>query len=404
MNPTQLRRLALVSQGLSSQQPFGKGERGALRAIEHLGYVQIDTLAVIERAHHHVLWTRVPGYQPEHLQRLVKQREVFEHWFHAAAWLPMRDYRFALPRMHAIRRDGHMWFKDVDERLMREILARVRADGPLRLRALRGSPPSRSDDHADEAGGNPDDRVQEISSASDAGWWAWGPVRKALDKLFMQGDLMICAREGMEKIYDLTERVLPPGVDTRTPSHEEYAGWLLDTHLRAHGVVNSRQVLHLRADSVLRMALRDIIHERIRAGQLRALDKIGLPGAYATPEQIARLLKAPPKTVRLLSPFDNLVIHRARLHQLFGFDYRLECYLPASKRVYGYFCLPILYGEQFVGRVDCKAHRAEKRFQVLRLHLDTTAIDRHSFEIQLADALLRLANFNGCDRLDMSRE
>lgn len=404
MNPTQLRRLALVSQGLSSQQPFGKGERGALRAIEHLGYVQIDTLAVIERAHHHVLWTRVPGYQPEHLQRLVKQREVFEHWFHAAAWLPMRDYRFALPRMHAIRRDGHMWFKDVDERLMREILARVRADGPLRLRALSGSPPSRSDDHADEAGGNPDDRVQEISSASDAGWWAWGPVRKALDKLFMQGDLMICAREGMEKIYDLTERVLPPGVDTRTPSHEEYAGWLLDTHLRAHGVVNSRQVLHLRADSVLRMALRDIIHERIGAGQLRALDKIGLPGAYATPEQIARLLKAPPKTVRLLSPFDNLVIHRERLHQLFGFDYRLECYLPASKRVYGYFCLPILYGEQFVGRVDCKAHRAEKRFQVLRLHLDTTAIDRHSFEIQLADALLRLANFNGCDRLDMSRE
>lgn len=246
--------------------------------------------------------------------------------------------------------------------------------------------------------------MQEISSASDAGWWAWGPVRKALDKLFMQGDLMICAREGMEKIYDLTERVLPPGVDTRTPSHEEYAGWLLDTHLRAHGVVNSRQVLHLRADSVLRMALRDIIHERIGAGQLRALDKIGLPGAYATPEQIARLLKAPPKTVRLLSPFDNLVIHRERLHQLFGFDYRLECYLPASKRVYGYFCLPILYGEQFVGRVDCKAHRAEKRFQVLRLHLDTTAIDRHSFEIQLADALLRLANFNGCDRLDMSRE
>ncbi|MDO4232568.1 MAG: crosslink repair DNA glycosylase YcaQ family protein [Lautropia sp.] len=398
MNITQLRRLALASQGLSSQQPFGKGERGALRAIEHLGYVQIDTLAVIERAHHHVLWTRVPGYRPEHLQRLVKQREVFEHWFHAAAYLPMRDYRFALPRMHAIRREGHMWFKDVDERLMREILARVRADGPLRLRALHGagSGSMKSEGPVSAAQGAP--------GTGDPGWWTWGPVRKALDKLFMQGDLMISAREGMEKIYDLTERVLPPGVDTRTPSHEEYAAWLLDTHLRAHGVVNSRQVLHLRTDGALRTALRDIIHERIGAGQLRALDKIGLPGAYATPEQIARLLKAPPKTVRLLSPFDNLVIHRERLHQLFGFDYRLECYLPASKRVYGYFCLPILYGEQFVGRVDCKAHRAEKRFQILRLHLDTTAIDRHSFEIQLADALLRLANFNGCDQLDMIRE
>ena len=123
------RQLALVSQGLGARKKFGKGLAGTLAAIEHLGYVQIDTLSVVERAHHHVLWSRVPGYSPQYLNQLSSTGKIFEYWFHAAAYLPMRDYRFALPRMLSFRRGESPYFRSVDKALMAEILARVRGEG-----------------------------------------------------------------------------------------------------------------------------------------------------------------------------------------------------------------------------------------------------------------------------------
>jgi uncharacterized protein YcaQ len=176
---SQCRRLALSKQGLVSQQKFGDGLSGTLRAIEHLGYVQIDTLSVVERAHHHVLWNRVPGYDPTHLNQLISAHHIFEYWYHAASYLPMCDYRYALPRMSSIRNGEHRYYTNVDKHLMKEILARVRAEGALRLRDL---------DRGNEGKGN---------------WWNMGPGKRALEKLFMQGDLMVCERNGMEKIYDL---------------------------------------------------------------------------------------------------------------------------------------------------------------------------------------------------------
>lgn len=299
------RRLALHRQGLASAQPFGRGVAGTLRAIEHLGYVQIDTISVIERAHHHVLWSRVPAYRPAHLARLLQTRQVFEYWFHAAAYLPMRDYRFALPRMAQVRRDGHMWFDDADPRLMHEIMAQVRAEGPQRLRDLGrlagesrtatpavsvpvpqldmavapGNEPSATTGNgngdssgtesdtavaaaASDTGADTDTDATDITAAvaapagtvdtSLSGAWNWKPLRRALDTLFMRGELMICARQGMEKVYDLAERVLPADVDTRPPSIDEQALHLLDNGLRAHGIVTLPQVAHLRPGKPLR--------------------------------------------------------------------------------------------------------------------------------------------------------
>jgi hypothetical protein len=370
-----LRRLALSRQGLASRRQFGAGLSGTRRAIEHLGYVQIDTLSVVERAHHHVLWNRVPGYDPTHLNQLISEQHIFEYWYHAASYLPMRDFRYALPQMASIRNGENRYFTNVDKRLMKEILARVSAEGPLRVRDI------------------------DKGSKGKGSWWNWGPGRRALDKLFMQGDLMVCGRNGMEKVYDLAERCLPEGIDLSAPTLDEYAAWLFDTTLRAHGVFTWKQLLHLKTGKPLRDAMREILDARIDSGVVRALGSADAPTAYV---DINALEQAPKidGTLKVLSPFDNVVIHRDRLSSLFKFDYRIECYVAASKRVFGYFCLPILYGDKFVGRIDCKAHRADQRFEVLSLNLEEGPLDQNHFFAALRDELQRFADFNKCPRLD----
>ena len=377
---SQWRRLALSAQGLVSQQLFGADLPGTRSAIEHLGYVQIDTLSVVERAHHHVLWNRVPGYDPLHLNQLIGEQHIFEYWYHAAAYLPMRDYRYALPRMTSIRNGENRYYTNVDQHLMNEILARVSAEGALRLRDL-------------DTG----------KKKKDKGiWWNWGPGRRALDKLFMQGDLMVCERNGMEKVYDLAERCLPTGIDLHVPTLSEYAAYLFDTTLRAHGVVTWKQLLHLKTGKPMRDAMRAVLDERIETGLLSALDIADAPTAYVDIKALEQAPTIDNAAVKVLSPFDNVVIHRDRLSTLFGFDYRIECYVPAPKRVFGYFCLPILYGDKFVGRIDCKAHRADQRFEVLSLNLEDGTLDRGQFFPALSDELQRLADFNKCPLLDAS--
>ncbi|THJ36137.1 winged helix-turn-helix domain-containing protein [Lampropedia aestuarii] len=368
------RNIALGHQGLMAPAVFGTGLEGTLRAIAHLAYVQIDTLSVIERAHHHVLWSRVPDYATEHLNQLVGSGQIFEYWFHAAAYLPMRDYRFALPRMLSFRRGESPYFKSVDPQLMREILAQVRGEGELRSRDLKDK------------------------RAGKSAWWDYGPGRRALDKLFMQGDLMVCERKGMEKSYALPERLLPAGLHTQEPSAEEMAAYLLDKNLQAHGIVTLRQVMHLRTGQALRKAMRELLHTRIEQGALMALDNPEWPDTYVATSSLQRDWHAGHSDqVQLLSPFDNAVIHRERLQQLFGFHYRLESYTPAAKRVHGYFCLPILWQGAFVGRIDCKAHRAKRQLEVLSLHFESGFIPADDFSARLDAALHQLAQFCACD-------
>jgi len=367
------RHLALASQGLGPRKRFKKGLAGTLAALEHLGYVQVDTLSVVERAHHHVLWSRVPDYSLQHLNELTSAGKIFEYWFHAAAYLPMRDYRFALPRMLSFRRDESPYFKSVDKTLMAEILARVRGEGVLKTRDLKES------------------------TKGKGAWWNQGPGRRALDKLFMQGDLMIRERNGMEKLYVLPEQLLPAGVNQQEPTTEEMAAYLLDNAVRAHGVFTLGQLLHLRTGKPLRDAMRELLQARLEQGTVQKLDDLSQPGTYAVvgEHRAARDPQAGAE-VRLLSPFDNAVIHRDRLMQLFNFEYRLESYVPATQRKYGYFCLPILWQGAFVGRIDCKADRAAARFHVHNLHLEQGWQPDELFHQRLQDAISELARFCGC--------
>jgi uncharacterized protein YcaQ len=211
---------------------------------------------------------------------------------------------------------------------------------------------------------------------------------------------MVCERQGMEKVYDLAERVLPSGLDLRTPTVDESAHYLLDTAVRAHGVVTWAQLLHLKTGQAIRDAMRRALDERLADRSLVPLPGATLPDAYVDAAALDRTAPTASRAVRLLSPFDNVVIHRERLSGLFGLDYRLECYTPAPKRVYGYFCLPILFGDRFVGRVDCKAHRRERRFELLSVHVEDPLPDRDEFLPAFNEALQALAGFCGCERVD----
>ncbi len=374
-----LRRAALHHQGLTKAAPFGTGKQATLKAIEHLSYVQIDTLSVVERAHHHILWTRIPSYQPAHLEQLIKDRKVFEYWSHAAAFLPMRDYRFALPRMNAVKRGESKWFASVNKSEEQEVLDRIRIDGPLRARDF------------------------ESPKEQAGSWWNWKPAKKTLEKLFFQGDLMIASRSGMQKVYDLRERVLPADVDNREPSVQEFVDYLIDSSLTAHGFTIAKQLSHQRQGTELRRVISATLNERIAAGELAVHAVDGLAPVYALPALLDQKAPTSGNRLRLLSPFDNAVIHRERVEQLFDFSYRIECYTPQPKRQFGYFCLPILYGDTMIGRVDCKANRASRHLQLIHLHVEKKITDEEKFCGAFAEALQLFAKFNACDTWSITR-
>lgn len=372
-----LRRLALDAQGLLHVQRFGRGLNGARKAIQHLGYVQIDTISVVQRAHHHVFHSRVPGFTPAMTHQMLLDRDIFEYWSHAAAFLPIADFRFSLPYKHAIRSGRTHWYKAPDTKLMAELLARIRSDGPLRARDVT------------------------TKRKSHAGWWDWTPAKKSLEQLYMQGDLMVSARDGFQKTYDLTERVLPPHVDTRTPSLEEFAAHLVDQTLRSHGLASLRELTYLRRDAELRNAVKALVDERLAQ---RILQQVRLGGGEMYVMQagaLERPLPRPSQRLLILSPFDNSVIQRERLRSLFGYDYQIECYTPASKRRHGYFCLPLLYRDQFVGRMDCKAHRKTRRLEIKALHLEQPSCDDDRFVAAFADAVASFREFQECETVSL---
>jgi len=376
---TRLRRLALSAQGLLQAQPYGRGLAGTRKAINHIGYVQIDTISVVERAHHHVLHSRVPGFKPDMLNKMLLNGDIFEYWSHAAAFLPMADFRFSLPYKHAIKGGQTHWYKKPDKKLMGELVARIKSDGPLRSRDL------------------------EDSTKKRGGWWDLKPAKKALEQLYMQGDLMVSDRTGFQKSYDLAERVLPPNVNTTMPTMEEFATHLLDQQLRCHGLVSRKGLTYLRRNGQLRKAVKALVDERLAQGSLEQVQLSSgevylLPaGAFEQP------LPRTNKRLLILSPFDNSVIQRERLKALFQYDYQIECYVPAPKRQFGYFSLPLLYCGEFIGRMDCKAHRKDNHLEIKSLYLEAHNFDDDLVIAAFVDAIAQFRHFQNCDTVSLTK-
>ena len=370
----QARLLYLNSQGLLAND-FGKGKDGALKVIEHLGYLQLDTLSVVARAHHHTLWTRLPDYNEKFLNELLEDKSIFEYWSHAASYLPIKDYRFSLINKKLYTENKSHWFKQ-DQSQKDYVYNRIKNEGPLQ---------SKDFEHKRE---NP------------SGWFDWKPAKKALEQLFMEGKLMVAKRQGFQKVYDLTERVLPADIDTSFPSQQEYLEHLIYTSIQAHGFVQENEIIYLRKG--LKSELKKVLSDLLKAEKLININIEGFDNIpfITSNQQLKSVENLTFKNyIHFLSPFDNAVIQRKRLQLLFDFDYIIECYIPEEKRKYGYFTLPILYNNQFVGRFDPKADRKNKVFYVKSMHFENNFIANEEFNQLFKLKLKSFAAFNGCEKI-----
>ncbi len=372
LSQDQARKLVLHSQQLPSSKTNGSALKATQAALEHLGYIQIDTISVIERAHHHTLWTRNPRYAPTQLDQLMADKTAFEYWSHAAAYLPTCDYRFSLPRKHAIKSGQQNHWYQRDERMMNYVLERIRVEGPLMAKDF--------------------DRDKQKTRE-----WQKKPAKQALDYLFMQGDLMIPERRGFHKVYELTERVLPADIDDKLPNADEHAHHLITSFLRAHGLAQENDFSYLlkNVKPTIKRVLQQMLHEKTLC-QLQ----IGEATYYALPAVLTLLNKPLARSrLNILSPFDNLLIQRHRMRDLFNFDYLIECYVPAAKRKFGYFSLPILWDGKLVARMDCKAERKTCVLKIHNLHAEPWLRKTDEFMQALHKELPAFMKFNGCRSL-----
>jgi uncharacterized protein YcaQ len=367
-----LKRLALASQGLIGRSPFGTGTSGAIKAIEHLSYIQLDSISVIERAHNHIWRSRVPDFRPDQSNQLLEDAQVFEYWAHAAAYLPIREYRYYLADKSAVKDGTLRKGYTKDRKLMAQVLKRIADEGPLASKDL------------------------EDRRTKSNGWWDWKPAKRAVEALYFEGELMISSRAGFQKTYDLAERVLPKGIDSTPPTIEERVSHMLDQQLDCHGLVSAVGATYGRRDAALRQAMKAELAQRLAAGTLVTVTLRNDSLYYIEPEQLEQPMPRLDNRLKILSPFDNAVIQRKRLADLFAFDYQLECYVPAPKRRYGYLALPLLYKDNFVGRMDCKAHRAEKVLEIKGLFFES-GHDTPEVHTALDKALPDFAGFQGCD-------
>jgi len=330
------RRIWLRAQRLDSRAPFGSGPAATQTAVEHLGYVQIDTINVIERSHHHILFTRIPDYRREHLRQAQSvDKSVFEYWTHALAYVPTRDLRFFLPEMARRRRAPGSWFRAVKKDDLRKVLRLIRKDGPLSIRDI-------------------DD---DVLVEKDHAWASRKPSKRALQLAFFAGALTVSERSGMLKTYELIERHFGWKRRPKPASERQVLDYLLDRALRAQGLVSLDSICHL--DASRKPAIRRLIEARVRQGRLApvAVEEAGKVEHWAEPAALETPAPEPDGIVHILSPFDPLIIQRKRLKLFFGYDHRFEAYIPKEKRVFGYFALPVLVGENIVAAIDLKADR-----------------------------------------------
>jgi uncharacterized protein len=345
LTKSQAKRIWLRAQRLDTRAPFGDGPEATHAAVEHLGYVQIDTINVIERCHHHILYTRIPEYKREHLRQAQSvDKTVFEYWTHALSYVPTRDMRFFIRAMKQSRQSPKSWVSSVKKQELRKVLALIRKQGALTIRDID------------------DDVLVEKAHP----WASRKPSKRALQLAFYTGVVTISARVGMLKTYELMDRHFGWERRPRPASERETHEYLLDRALRSQGLVSLDSVCHL--DAKRKPAIRQLIEAMVRRKQLVpiALDGAVKVEHWARPEVLDSVSEPAEPTVHLLSPFDPLIIQRKRLHLFFDYEHRFEAYLPKDKRLFGYFALPVLVDDDIVAAIDLKTDREQQKLLVQR--------------------------------------
>lgn len=343
ISQSRARHLWIAAQRLDQAAPFGDGPAATLAAISHLGYVQIDTINVIERCHHHILFSRIPGYKRSDLaQNQSVDKAIFEYWTHALSYVPVADLPFFVPAMKRQRETPGRWFGTVTPDEVRKMLRRLRKEGPLSIRDIG------------------DDELVDKNHP----WASRKPSKRVLEMMFIQGLVVVSARQGMVKTYDLTARHFGWTGQPKAATERQITAYKLDRALRSQGLVSLDSICHLDAPS--KKAVKELIDSRVRR---KLLVPVTIEGAekvahWAEPATLETKASEPPHLVHILSPFDPLIIQRKRLKLFFGYDHIFEAYVPAAKRKLGYFALPVLMGDRIVAALDLKTDRAAKKLLI----------------------------------------
>jgi uncharacterized protein YcaQ len=313
---------------------------------------------------------------------LEKDKRIFEYWSHAASYLPMVDYRYSLV-VKKLYADGKSHWFTQNKKMNNYVLDRIKAEGPLQSKDF------------------------EFKREGPGNWYNWKPAKQALEQLFMEGKLMVAKRLNFQKVYDLAERVVPDNTDISRPDKKEFAAYLIRKAIQANGISSENEMNYLRKG--WKEAISREVRRMLKSGELVTVMVETLKDIYLTTpaklQSLEQLHHIPVKgsmnegMMHFLSPFDNAVIQRKRLTNLFSFDYNIECYLPEAKRKYGYWCLPVLYNNTFVARFDPKADRAEKVFYVKSIHFEKLFSPDERFNYEFAMKLKEFATFNGCERI-----
>ncbi|MEP2783728.1 MAG: crosslink repair DNA glycosylase YcaQ family protein [Pseudoruegeria sp.] len=371
------RHLWLSSQGLSSTPT---GPLDVLNIIRTLGFVQLDTIQVVSRAHHHILWSRNQNYREPMLDRLLGQnRTIFEHFTHDASvipmeFLPMWERQF---KRKQAQLDRAGWYKGLPDAAARELIkTRIRHEGPLSTHAF-------------------DTKIDGPKKM-----WARPPHKLALDYMWYSGELATSHRKNFNKYYDLAERVFPHPIDAGGLSDQQQINWLCTAALTRMGFGAPGDIQRY-WDAVTAAEVRDWIARpgtALQPVEFETADGQWI-AAHAPADIESRLasLSSPTKRLRILNPFDPVIRDRNRLSRLFGFEYRIEMFVPAAKRIWGYYVFPILEGDKVVGRIEIKANRKNSTLNILNFWPEgntrwTTA--RHQ---KLEAELDRMRRFVGVD-------
>ncbi|UCH56612.1 MAG: YcaQ family DNA glycosylase [Candidatus Bathyarchaeota archaeon] len=388
-----VRRLMIEKQCLS-HQPEIVGKEEILETIERLGCVQIDTINVVERAHYLTLWSRLGTYDKGFLHELAyTDREIFEYWAHAASYIPTKDYRYFLSPMKTRGEkleEGYDWARANPE-VLKLVLDRVRKEGPLAAKDF-----------------------EHKRKGPSKGWWDWKPAKIALEALFGAGILLVSYRKNFQRFYDLGERVLPEGVDSTVPTEEERMRFLA---LRTIGCLGLTKAPNLRWYYLPWSVAMKRTSKQWQATLDELVDKgvairFTVEGErqpyYCLGEDANRMEDLEDgfefEDVRFLTNFDNMLWDKNRVKELFGFEKKLEAYIPASERKYGYFNLPILYGDRLVGRIVPKMNRKKRALIIHSVWHEPWFKPDEIFEDSFSETLEDFARFNGADMIDIMED
>ncbi len=381
------RRLFLHRHALA-EAPTGPAKGADLAdLITRIGFVQVDSINTVARAHHMILFARRQTYRPEALKTLLERdRSLFEHWTHDASIVPvhlhpMWQFRFARDA-ERLAANWKRWFRDGYEAQFDTILRRIEDHGPVTC--------------SDVGQGEP---------RGKGGWWDWHPSKTALEWMWRTGQLAISRRDGFQKVYDLTERVIPDLHRAGAPDHATAVNWACASALDHLGFATSGEIAAywnaIRPDEAKAWC-----KAALAAGDLIEVDVQSADGAlrrsFAQPDVIYAAMAAPepPGRLRILSPFDPALRDRERAERLFGFYYRIEVFVPEAKRQYGYYVFPVLEGDRLVGRIDAKAWRDADTFRVRAYWPERGCPFTKGRTDRLSAEIDRMARFAGCGSVE----